>query len=137
MPARHPKFANMLIPSFRDVQLIALHQFVAALDQDLKHGAIDVRDSETFVQILETAIKTCGLDQKALTELFETSHTSVSRWLNGKNLPHKQYRLPIVKRLRDKVEDMIVNYNTTEKVGEFNRKPGLVSTGRAQTDKEA
>ena len=114
-----PNFANKHVPRFWDVQLIALHQFVAALDQDLRDGAIDVRDSETFVQILETAIKTCGLDQKALSELFETSHTSVSRWLNGKNLPHKQYRLPIVKRLRDKVEDMIVNYSKTEKVREF------------------
>jgi hypothetical protein len=94
------------IPDFQDVALVALHQFVASLDRGLTKGAIDVRDNPTFVRILKTAIQTCGLDQKALSELFETSHTSISRWLNNKNLPHPQYRQPIVKKLRDKVEEM-------------------------------
>jgi hypothetical protein len=93
------------IPKFHDLRLLALDQFVAALDHDLDKNAIDVRDNNTFVGILTTAIQTCGVDQKGLSELFETSHTSISRWLSNKNLPHPQYRKPIVKKLRDKVEE--------------------------------
>jgi len=91
---------------FGDLPRQARSQFVAALDRGLKKGTVNVRDNPTFIRILKTAVQTCGLDQNGLAELFETSHTSISRWINGKTLPHPQYREPIVKKLRDMVDSM-------------------------------
>jgi hypothetical protein len=94
------------ILEFKDLQRAARAQFVASLDRGLKVGKVDVKDDATFTRILDTAIRTCGLDQRDLAELFETSHTSISRWVSGKTLPHAQYRMPIVQKLRDRIESM-------------------------------
>jgi hypothetical protein len=107
-----------------DLGWLAKHQFITAVEAGLlaaqkaeaaiKAGApspegpqiVDVRDNDTFVMILSTAVETCGLDQNALVDLFENSHTTISRWINGKNLPRPQYRDGLVRKLCNKVRIM-------------------------------
>lgn len=91
------------VPDFMSLPLFVHMNFVASLDRGLANGMLDVKQDAIFIHILDTAIKTCGLNQNKLADLFGTSHTTVSRWINGKALPHPQYRRPVVDQLRKEI----------------------------------
>lgn len=93
--------------TFSELLPHARAQFVAAIDYERGMGVLDLKDKDKFIQILRAAVDTCKLDQNDLSELFETSHTTISRWMNGKTLPHPPYREPIILKLRDRVEEVM------------------------------
>lgn len=78
---------------------IAEH-YVAAVDDP----GLDLDCDATFVDAVRLGLQCGNLQQADLKKLFRTvSHTTVSRWVNGKNLPRSPYRPLIVKALRDHI----------------------------------
>ena len=97
---------TVALPAFESFGWWTKHQFVVTLDRALRNDTIEWSENAPFIRILQTAIDTCGLDQNDLAELFKTSHTSISRWINNKSLPHPAYREALVRKLMEYVDNL-------------------------------
>ena len=62
------------------------------------------QDAEVFIELVRLGMQCGNLKQQDLLETFRTAtHTTVSRWVNGHNLPRSAYRPLLIRKLRDRV----------------------------------
>lgn len=52
-------------------------------------------------------LKQRGIKQKRIAEILGVSEISVSRWVNGKNIPQPKYILKLAKLLEISIEELI------------------------------
>jgi len=70
-------------------------EFFALLEKE------DPTQNETFQRAIEFAVKRLDLPPTAIMDEFTVTRGTVSRWINGKSLPHPMMRPVIISWVKD------------------------------------
>ena len=90
-----------------------VHRELFELSIYVRQKFINVIDSATVDELkqdgslkylLQYACDHCGISSQRIGEIMEASYATISRWKSGKATPHPQYRIEVIRKLRDAIE---------------------------------
>lgn len=82
------------MPSVAESPSIQAHDSIDSLHHDANSYHLD--DDSGFSVLLKRAQNHFGLSDGDLADEFLVSRPTVNRWVNGRNLPHRVMRKPII-----------------------------------------
>jgi ribosome-binding protein aMBF1 (putative translation factor) len=82
------------MPSVAESPSIRAHDSIESLHHDTNSYHLD--DDAGFSALLKRAQYQFGMSDADLADEFLVSRPTVNRWVNGRNLPHRVMRKPII-----------------------------------------